>query len=1014
MDHWGDPWADDAEPKTMTVKREEPEVRKEVAPAPVASAGPVLFGSFLDDAQWGADGEEEGFGGWGGAPVQGDDGRAEETRVAVREQTSFEESALEVVRDDGLHAKSAFDIGNEGWGSIEDEEDTPRHYEQVVSEASDSATTMQPDDAIERTSQDLEHISHRDDDLSTRPSTSPSDASHTGPLSESPRTSIEEERTLARELEVLPEAAGGKTTQAVADTEDEVETSKVPSEDGEEMDDEFGDFEEDSLDTIEEEIPSLAVTEAPLEEASSSIHKDMNSEFVPPKPLPLAALATDLVLINELFSPSKNTEEPPEAPDNPIFTTSARKAWYQLTRKQTLREYNSGSDENSYIRVTWANSNIRTDVGKIIGKWAHEDRISGRGQAARASFYWDSKPVPEARAPITHTRKKSSISVSNPIRPIKPKVQPLATTLPTAQFNWSSEPLASPDPWQQNSPTVRAVSSPITPKHIAVTKLQKPQSRASSLDLARQDSSQTPHRSSMESVPKLISPTANGSKADNQGFGDAGSVGTSQPSSAIERSDSWATLGALDTTPPPPVVNSAVNDDDDDDNEWGEMVESPAMSSPMSIPGPPPTMPIKPPPPQPTTPLKHSSQSSPSASASRDAAQIVRLKGTVSPTSAVFRFNSFVPASTEDGPIGPGLLKPAALFRENTPEKARIEYPAEAPDEKKPTRPPLTTSITDNFTAFESSLPSPDPEPVAISHTPIITSPTIPSPITAEHVSDTQVHSVPENPLPTSLFDVDFSIFESAPLAPAQQQPVLDPSDPFSLFDTPAPVFKREVPGAVTLPPKLPLTGASNSAQRRKEEEDEILRGIVEGFPDLGAYRLVEQLKILWQDSFFDSLVGYIRRRTLEFKLAFYCQQVKKETIGDRQALQRTFQEHYVRVLKNTIAEFDQFAQMIDKAIEEIQADVATESWALFETVKTPSVDKDIPNTCLLFRSKMYHERLTSALQEPEMRPLQWGIGLLHEKYQLHSHLKFLLEIRDELEPPGGGTAQGPLPSFCH
>ena len=201
MDHWGDPWADDAATDTKVPPREHIEVN---TPAPTLSTAPVLLNAFLDDAQWGNDeNSDEDFGGWtsSGKQKHNVDWAAAQPRVHHAEATSPAADAPDPNVNINAPKPTRFDWGDEGWGNTQDAVDTSRELDIVVSEASDSATTVQADDLSQNISTDLTDSSHPDDDLSTRPSTSPSDVSHTEAHTDSPRTSYEDERMVERPVE---------------------------------------------------------------------------------------------------------------------------------------------------------------------------------------------------------------------------------------------------------------------------------------------------------------------------------------------------------------------------------------------------------------------------------------------------------------------------------------------------------------------------------------------------------------------------------------------------------------------------------------------------------------------------------------------------------------------------------------------------------------------------------------------------------------------------------------------
>jgi hypothetical protein len=826
MDHWGDPWADDADTNTKSPTKSE-EVK---TPPPTQTNAPVLLNGFLDDAGWGAAGEEDDFGGWASSTdVEEQKGTVLETRVEDAEPTAIADELPDTNGYHGMAETGGFDLVDEGWGNTEDGEELSKEPDNVVSEASDSATTIQPDDNRERISTDFSDALHPEDDLSTRPSTSPSDISHNEAPTESPRTSFEDERNAGKAVEA---SAGSihedieEVKGVVEDAEEAATGAKATATGGSDSDD-FGDFEED----LEVEDAS---TEEPLRISGQDQGKEeisLQQETAPEtsihtRSVSITGLDIDSSLFTQLFSPTKASEKVTEAPEDPVHSTSTRKAWYRLTRKQTMREFNSGGDENNYVRVTWANSRIRTDVTKIVSRWANEDRVSGRGPGNRASFFWDQPAKTEHQTPVAHLRKKSIIPSAAPMRPANQNSQPLATNVPAA-FDWSSPSTVTQDPWKQDNGGVRSVSSPLAAQPITVSKVKVQENRPVSMDFTPKPDVPTNHKK----TASLISPIPQEIRSHTP---PAPVNHTPGPSAVV---DPWGDLGSLDTDATSKPTEGTVEDDDD----WGEMVESPAVSTPnpaefssqnssrdptLSTPATTPKS-VKSLARQPTPP-KHASP-------------IVRLKGTVSPTSAIFGPTSYVPASVEQGPIGPGLLKPA---RRNTPERSNaVHTSVSSMDEILSTNveaPKPRIDDAEDFSAFESGDPQAatglkleDEFSMFESSTPkktILAEPTTP---TSPKVVSTPIHASAD-----PWAEADFSFFESAapPPAPAPNNP-LSPSDPFSVFETPAPApapFQRTPPRPKTPPPQMPLTGATNAAQRRKAEEDEIIRNIVMGLPDLG------------------------------------------------------------------------------------------------------------------------------------------------------------------------------------
>jgi hypothetical protein len=855
MDPWGDPWADDGDASSPP--------KEEVTKPPSAPlAAPVLLNGFLDDAQWGEFGEEEDSRGWATAePADNAPASIQETRVPEAGPDLLAARPAEALDHVGHWEEEDMSLENQGWGKLDVDTEESGETENVVSEASDSATIIQPDHLPQRIPTDVSEALQPDDDLSTRPSTSPSDASHAGLPTESPRTSFEDESAPIDDDVTIEQAT--EAEEAGKERSFETDNAAATSSEGTDGDD-FGDFEEDHTDKVEPALKEqLTATQAPsvsevqvTEDESNFAHVDATGTSLPVTTTATPSFVPDLSLTTHLFPPPKDTKEPAPAPEDLISSTSTRKAWYRLTRKQTMREYNSGGDEDNYVRVTWANSKLSSDVGKIVSRWATEDRMAGRGPGGGASFYWDKAPQPEKK-PL-HIQKKASISLS-PAAPAKPSVHPLSTNVPAA-FNWSSTPLASHDPWKEESPSLRAVSSPMTVKPV-----QKDELRSTSLDMTRRDSPQP----SQEQTASLISP----------GIVEEISVTPPLvlpgPSKAVRDPDPWSSLAILDTNPPAPPQEHISKVDDDD--EWGEMVESPAVSNPIPVEE------------IPSLDSRQQTLSTPSTTPksvrtspfqpplSKHASPIVRLKGTVSPTSALFQPNAFIPTNSE-GPVGPSLLKRSNRSREATPERVRqtsqtpsIDHVISEPPKTSDTsshehnnfsdvnpsttdNSPVSANHADDFADFESSIPQPAaPEPsrpstptfpppvtTSIPSSPIPILPTSPS-LPAHSSPPPPPHAPPPTAPPDPWSTADFSIFDSAPRpsvsssaiptsAPAPAPDPSDPSDPFSIFSSPAPPTPREL----TPPPKMPLTAASNSAQRRKAEEDEVVRRIVEGLPDLG------------------------------------------------------------------------------------------------------------------------------------------------------------------------------------
>ncbi|KAF1834002.1 hypothetical protein BDW02DRAFT_355727 [Decorospora gaudefroyi] len=797
MDHWGDPWADDKSPT------------KNAVTSPPHAPAPVLLNGFVDDAGWGN--EDETFGDWTTSAGNDSTPGATETRVAGPSALENPPGPIE----DGPHWETSGDAerNRDGWTRREE-------VDNVASETSDTSTTIPLDEDPDPGAAFSSGRLQPDDNSSARPSTSPSETSRNEATAESPRTSLEDESGDGKHTTVEPsseeDAPVGETQGSGHVVFDEKDESN---------EDEFGTFAKDTLwgettpgqeDAMRESDDGLAkVPEICPTKRAASPEESQPTTVV--AAVAIAAPTVDQTLLDDLFPPEQNAKELDEAPDDPIYSTSARKAWYRLTRKQTMREFNSGSGsgDDNYIRVTWANSQVRSEVNKIVGRWAREDRISGIGPGARASFYWDTPAPVDSRVPRGHLRTKTSVSTSRTAAPVRQSLPPVTTSLPAA-FDWSS-PTAAVDPWKQDSPDLRSLSSPTVPKHTTADKAHMDELRAVSIDLTR-DAGETQRQTA--TAPAETPAVAQGIPAPV----------TLPTATSSKRQEN---LSALDTNPPVQEQRSIAPLDDDDD--WGEMISSPTVSTPISaltnsVSATRDTL----------SSLTSTPTTPPTQDHSADTMHIVRLRSTISPTSALFGPKSFVPLHAEQGPIGPGILKPAKTPVASTPEKSKSEATVpsvpyaeiiqesktetevlqtldlcETRAEKARTTEPIVDSTEDgDFSAFTSNI-------LEIEST----RPSTPPPAPVASTTD-------------SWADADLSFFESVPptTVPAPQQGSSNvygtPPRPTSSASS-AKTFTRSPPRNVTPPPIQPLTGATNSAQRRKNEEEQVIREILAGLPDL-------------------------------------------------------------------------------------------------------------------------------------------------------------------------------------
>tara|TARA_R110002003_G_scaffold219_8_gene16520 strand:- start:8137 stop:10713 length:2577 start_codon:yes stop_codon:yes gene_type:complete len=822
MDNWGDPWADNADSTKPPTKSEV------TSPLPPAFAPvPPLLNGILDDAGWGND--DDDFGDWSTAPAKEGAAPAHaEPAVDDAYTTHDPPRAAGHERwgsEAGPNEHAVHDAGD--WAALD--MDASKDHEQVLSDSSDSSTTVQANENAEAEPAQVPVQLQPDDDSSARASTSPSETSHNDVPTESPRTSYEDEGV------DKSNPAGGLHEDTIASTEEsEIELDTVVSDAVSSGDDVILEHSEDTSGKEETDLgdpteDDAASNTAEVTPSSNDVAVDVSTQVRTARSSTTSGgrpFVVDSVLVDQLFSASKKSTELGDAPDDPIYSMSARKAWYRLTRKQTMREYNNGNDDDNYVRVNWANSNVRTEVNKIVGRWAREDRISGTGPGARASFYWDTQAPTQSELTAMHARQRSSVSIATASAPKEGNFVPLSTDRPAA-FNWSS-PSTSTNPWHHDTPDIRSTSSPVAPKQPALTKVQRQEERAVSVDLtARQPN---PARTSVANVetpvaPSLISPPFKNTPT------------------APNSPDPYSDLGALDLIPAPKSDPVSVSVDDDDD--WGEMVSSPTVSTPTAMESP--SLPTSR---NNTFSTSATTPQSTKSTAIRDqspetmhAAPIVRLKSAISPTSALFKANSFVPLRVEQGPIGPGILKPvnrsASVTNKKTVEQLQPAIESEPVVIVASKEPGKAETVTDVPVWSNPSFHAPEvarsrsETPPTWANSPTVASDrplTPPAPIAAAAQSNVDPWA-----------DADFSFFESA-LPAAPPPPKNEPADPFTAFESPgrpASVssstrpFNRSPPRQITPPPAQPLTGATNMAQRRKAEEDQIIEEILSGLPDL-------------------------------------------------------------------------------------------------------------------------------------------------------------------------------------
>ncbi|KAH8805837.1 hypothetical protein F5884DRAFT_800791 [Xylogone sp. PMI_703] len=453
----------------------------------------------------------------------------------------------------------------------------------------------------------------RSDHDSSRPSSSNNSQYDDKILPESPRTSVDEPGR-PRSIKESPskehsspghfDSPVEEEGPAPVESKDEVSETEPTDVAGDEFGD-FGDFEEGMSGSGDVFAPDEAPEISSPKTISPEPITDQKEDFSVLKEHGPISFTIDTSQFGRLF-PNVEATELASVGDSKIFipdtiprdnfsTAEQRKTWYRISRYGTMRQYNSGDDEN-YTRVDWNHSKARDETLKIVARWMEEDRITGRvtlGGSGRGSviFGWDKKnaAVPISAALATkHESEKTKVeipldsksvpgSIVSPKSPTIPKSPfkerrrssaassidiKTRTSVDVPQFGWNTATnstadnisvLSSPKSPPMVQPAVRTKLPPIVPPSNA-----KPPSAVQPLStVAQQAASPRPNISRSTGIDKIIIPPVVPAQ--------------SLPSNAFS------------PIIPPTIPPTETIDDDDD---WGEMVSSPVVTSAPSLPSP--------------------------------------------------------------------------------------------------------------------------------------------------------------------------------------------------------------------------------------------------------------------------------------------------------------------------------------------------------------------------------------------------------------------------------------------
>jgi len=158
------------------------------------------------------------------------------------------------------------------------------------------------------------------------------------------------------------------------------------------------------------------------------------------------------LLIAKLFDrpEQKHTIRSDESED-PVISVSARKAWYRITRTETLREFNGGWTDEDYVRVRWQESEIRKRTLEIVSKFVNTDRLNDLESFGHLE--WKPPPSYGAMAALEdvidggHIRSNETSATSVDSNKKAGKVdEPAESPQMQAHFGWSTLPAVSSFP----------------------------------------------------------------------------------------------------------------------------------------------------------------------------------------------------------------------------------------------------------------------------------------------------------------------------------------------------------------------------------------------------------------------------------------------------------------------------------------------------------------------------------------------------------------------------------------
>ncbi|KAK5145245.1 hypothetical protein LTR04_001342 [Oleoguttula sp. CCFEE 6159] len=580
MDDWGSPWADEVEDN-------QPATTLEVGPSGKAAT------TGIDDivgAPWGDDVGSEDFGGWTSFTDVEADTIPANRRVAFNPDQSAEVDLGTAFEDlDFEQRDNAWADGRTSRVDTASPTQEARPTDPTlastsagVADVSDTASSIKLNSQQQR----IPIFGESEDNSSSRPSMALSDVSQIEiAVQESARTSFGDDSATPHVFK--QEEAG------IEIVHEDTDSARVrEADDGGDEFGGFGDFEGEIVEG-EEHAEYSQHAEASLENVERSTVGDLatgsqtqaivqrtSQQEKERLPVPAPSFDVDLSLIHNIY-PTRPTEDAvPAASEHTLSSAGASRAWYRISRAGPMRKRNSGDEEN-YVRVTWAGSKIQAEVNKIVPRWASEDCNNGGmiegGGGGHAIFGWG-RPAESQHATRPASRHRGHGPVPTPGIKSDPRRMSLKTEGPRemsigedsliAKFDWSSPPAAVKSGMSGESAMTQSdPKSAISSKRSFLDQRGHEKSAPIPLDPlpgrghAALEYSERPKGTDPASMSRVIANTLSDSEHATK--------------SAVDKvqssSDSWANLGRLNTSLPANFTTTSIDDD------WGEMVQFPAL-----------------------------------------------------------------------------------------------------------------------------------------------------------------------------------------------------------------------------------------------------------------------------------------------------------------------------------------------------------------------------------------------------------------------------------------------------